>query len=354
MDADIRIYPDKEMMALDMAELMKKAIPGNGIIQGCNISVASGALKITAGRLVIGGRLGVVVEDSTIEIPSSITGTGRATCYLAAVCDLQAPSAPFFIRIYTASEFEALETAASDSETFNVENGQGYIHLGDVVVDLVNRVVISFTANPSAKSIGSEAGIEELRRSIASTDQSLLNYEISNDKAIADLSGELVSWINYLRKRVHASSKNRTYSNVFSGVVVPAGVTRTFNVRKEYDAETIVETGSGGGSVLPSDKAYLIMSTNGNIVTEAGSQDATPSSPVDKYGVPTDIDTRLVAVGIGGINIANASSGGANAANCTIQSFGISGDHAYVSVRNNGTAQAVLKIGIRIEYSQRE
>ena len=92
VSADIPIYPNKEMLSVDMAEIMDAAILKSGIIQGCAISLSAGSLNITDGRIVIKGRLGVVT-GGVIPVPTLDTTT---TCTLVAVCDLSSTN-PFYI-----------------------------------------------------------------------------------------------------------------------------------------------------------------------------------------------------------------------------------------------------------------
>lgn len=140
MNADIRVYPDKEMKAIDMAEIVDSVQLANGIIQGCGVSIVQNALHIDDGRILINGRLGVVTAGN-IELPELEATT---TCYLAAVCDLAIQN-PFYIALLTGADKSALDQKKSQITNFNAGNGVDYVILGTASVNPTTSVVSNWT-----------------------------------------------------------------------------------------------------------------------------------------------------------------------------------------------------------------
>lgn len=163
VSADIRIYPNKEMFSVDMAEIMDAAILKSGIIQGCKIPTPSGGvLSIEDGRIVIKGRLGVVT-GGVIPVPTLDTTT---TCTLVAVCDLSSTN-PFYIALLKPADLATLQASAARSETegtFNVSNGIAYVELGTAVVDPATGNVTSWTPNANATAMKGPDTYEAMRK----------------------------------------------------------------------------------------------------------------------------------------------------------------------------------------------
>lgn len=152
VSADLRIFPNKEMFSVDMAEVLDAAILKDGIIQGCSISITNGVLNITAGRIVVSGRLGVITAGS-IPIP---TLSSQQTCSVVAVCDLRASANPFYVAIVDADGLQTLNSAKSSGDGFNVEGTLDYVVLGTVVVNPVTGLVSDWT--PSADAATAHKG----------------------------------------------------------------------------------------------------------------------------------------------------------------------------------------------------
>lgn len=140
MNADIRVYPDKEMKAIDMAEIVDSVQLANGIIQGCGVSIVQNALHIDDGRILINGRLGVVTAGN-VELPELEATT---TCYLTAVCDLAIQN-PFYIALLTGADKSALDQKKSQITNFNAGNGVDYVILGTASVNPTTNVVSNWT-----------------------------------------------------------------------------------------------------------------------------------------------------------------------------------------------------------------
>ena len=126
VSVDIRIFPEKEMLSVDMAEVLDAAVMNNGVIQGCGVTLTNGVLSMASGRIVVGGRLGVVT-GGTIPIPSDVTVT--ETCWLMGVCDLSAET-PFYITLANQDMLDRLQSARATDNTFNISNGLDYMTFG--------------------------------------------------------------------------------------------------------------------------------------------------------------------------------------------------------------------------------
>lgn len=130
---DIRIFENKELKAVDMAELMDAAIFRNGVIQGCETSIENGLFTIGGGRLVVGGRLGVVT-GGTVPNPTTLSRTD--TCYPLAVCDLGDVNNPFYFMMATADDLTRLGLDYENRDrNFNVQNGRDALFFGTVEVN---------------------------------------------------------------------------------------------------------------------------------------------------------------------------------------------------------------------------
>lgn len=163
MNADIRVYPDKEMKAIDMAEIVDSVQLENGIIQGCGVSIIQDALHIDDGRILINGRLGVVTAGN-VELPA-LEATG--TCYLAAVCDLAIQN-PFYIALLTGADKSALDQKKSQIPNFNAGNGVDYVVLGTATVNPTTSVVSNWTPQ-NASPVSNTTFIATLSNKIGTT-----------------------------------------------------------------------------------------------------------------------------------------------------------------------------------------
>lgn len=160
VSADIRIFPNKEMFSVDMAEIIDAAILRPGVIQGCAITETNGVLNITSGRIVIGGRLGVVT-GGVIPIASVAT---EQTCTVVAVCDLRNAQQPFYIAMVDSNGLDSLEAARLVDGTFNVANGLEYVVLGTVTVDPARGSVSDWVASAGATAMKGPDSREDMRK----------------------------------------------------------------------------------------------------------------------------------------------------------------------------------------------
>lgn len=155
LTTDIRIFPQKEMFAVDMAEILDTAIPYNGIIQGCGITFNedAGTLTMETGRMIIRGRLGVITERGDLVAPV-VTGTENVQCHLVASCNLSTLN-PFTIEIVIPAVYEEYQQqrANLDTNTFNTQDGFDFIDLGTASVSPTSGKIVSWSpkTNTNAK-----------------------------------------------------------------------------------------------------------------------------------------------------------------------------------------------------------
>lgn len=149
LTTDIRIFPQKEMFAVDMAEILDTAIPYNGVIQGCGITFNenAGTLSMETGRILIRGRLGVITERGDIVAPV-VTGTANVQCHLVASCNLSTID-PFKVEIVTPGVYDEYQQqkADLDADTFNTQDGFDFIDLGTASVSPTSGKIVSWTPN---------------------------------------------------------------------------------------------------------------------------------------------------------------------------------------------------------------
>lgn len=141
---DIRIYPHKEMTSVDMAELLEGISFGNDVLYGCDVTVVNGIINISSGRILVGGRLGVVA-GGTVTPPT--TFTVPTTCYLYAICDLSNTDNPFYFRFLTTEDIQQMfpypaeEVEHDYFPDFNEANGIAGLDFGQCTVDPATGLV---------------------------------------------------------------------------------------------------------------------------------------------------------------------------------------------------------------------
>ena len=155
LTTELRIFPNKELFAVDMAEIVNTSVPLSGIIQGCAITLndVTGTLSIETGRILINGRLGVITEGGTLAAPT-VEGSTNVQCHVVAVCNLSSTLAPFTIEIVNQATYEEyVQRRESTRDVFNVQDGFSYHYLGSVMVNPTSGKIETWTpsANADAK-----------------------------------------------------------------------------------------------------------------------------------------------------------------------------------------------------------
>lgn len=152
LTTELRIFPDKELFAIDMAEILDTAVMFSGVIQGCGVTFnqVAGTLTVESGRILIRGRLGVITESGDVAAPV-ITGSANVTCYLVAACNLSTLSQPFTVEIITPSTYEEYQQRKkSTADTFNTQDGFDFIVLGTVSVNPTSGKIVKWTPSKDA------------------------------------------------------------------------------------------------------------------------------------------------------------------------------------------------------------
>lgn len=186
VSADLRIFPNKEMFSVDMAEVLDAAILKDGIIQGCAISESNGALNIAAGRIVVSGRMGVITAG-TIPIPAI---SSQQTCTVVAVCDLRTDENPFYVSIVDNNGLQTLDSAKSSGDGFNVEGTLNYVVLGTVVVNPTTGLVSNWTPNAAIATAHKGKNVyQELLDKFAAMETSINNKLTWKSVQEADYQG---------------------------------------------------------------------------------------------------------------------------------------------------------------------
>ena len=191
LTTELRVFPDKELFAIDMAEILDTAVMFSGVIQGCGVTFNStaGTLTVESGRILIRGRLGVITASGDVAAPV-LTGSANVTCYLAAACNLSTLSQPFTVEIITPATYEEYQQRKeSTADTFNTQDGFDFIVLGTVSVNPTSGKIVSWT--PSADT---------------GTDRS--NLTLLN--AIANRATTIETDLSTLTGRVNTISSNAT------------------------------------------------------------------------------------------------------------------------------------------------
>lgn len=155
LTTELRIFPDKELFAVDMAEIVNTSVPLSGIIQGCAITLndVTGTLSIETGRILINGRLGVITEGGTLAAPT-VEGSTNVKCHVVAVCNLSSTLSPFTIEIVNQATYEEyVQQRNATRDVFNVQDGFSYHYLGSVMVNPASGKIETWTqhANANAK-----------------------------------------------------------------------------------------------------------------------------------------------------------------------------------------------------------
>lgn len=361
MDGIAKIYPAKEMKAVDMAELMKAALMFNGVLHGCQISINSNRLRMTPGRIAIFGRMAefeASVGESYLyfEAPSV---SARTKFMICAISDLNNTSNPFYISLLGPSAYNSLAAEVDggpDDENYNIAGGKRFVRLGEVYYDssgVPSSLNVSTTDYPSGKPRSNSVVLQDYRASL-------------NDK-----DATYMAWIRYLNKaRHHQNGFFKTKTINLDGVIIPANTSGLFVFRKDYNADVQVVAENSGA--IPSSMVphTFIWKRNGYRGTGTGAANenqpwaadgagqtpsVTPSQTYD-HGAPVDTnveDSYKVWYGVTGVQIDNATSGGSGSANCVLQGFyQYDANHIAIKVRNTGSTAATVKISARSLYIQ--
>lgn len=318
---DLRVFPAKEMMAVDMAYALDALALGNGIVHGCQVANTNGALTITSGRIMIKGRL-AYIQGGNIPLPSD-----SGTYHLLAICNLQAPE-PFELRLCSDSEkadLDALVANTIDTE-FNNADGVRYIKLGTAVVDSAQGVVTSYTASTTYGVPRNNATIYEAKM----TD-------------LAHTLGDHQSHLSWLDRRRWSKSKIVTRNVVYPFVTVQPNSREGVTINLSYG--TTYEASISGGIAT---------------VVEHPNYEDQPIGVPDAYGRVLDTDDRHRLIGVSGITFGSPTVGTAQAVSkCVLAGWSINTTpttegrvhNGYVYIYNTSNTVAQLSVTVRGLYA---
>lgn len=343
LNAEMKIYPGKEMLALDMAEVLETSVINSGIIQGCNVTLSGGALTLAPGRILIRGRLGYF---SGGQIPT--TGINASGAYkLLAVCDLAAQEGSmFYVDFFstaTGGDYDTLVNRVNQQNGhFNSIEGAAFVELGTATIDSATGNVTAWT--PSNVDVKRDAA------AYAAIQQSITdNVAQINQTAAAQhtlLTQKINAWATYLQNRTFASARFGTVRFTVPSFTIPAG--------GRVDCNFAAIRGT----------TFRATGTNTRVETRPSWVDFTQTYTTlsDGTKVPLNVDNadvRWIAIGFTSILLVNAAynNKGKNASQCDVAAFGMSGGdyarRASVYVRNRGTTEAIIDLVCELIFVRR-
>lgn len=341
MNAEIRIYPDKEMYAVDMAELMHASIPESGVLQGCALEFTGGNVTIKPGRLVIKGRLAVVVAEGIIEPSELVEST--FTGHICAVCNLSDQNEEYVkLQIIPQGSYESMVQLANSYETgdhgdtFNAANGIALLELGTITMTpsgLTGPLTLT-EAGTAPKNI--RTFVNAVKTALQSTITALTTR-------VTKLESVDKSITSYINGRAHASSKFKLWNVDYPHATIAAGksVTITFKT---------------------SDYGLVGTWSNNKLTWSNSYKNTTYKETKDANGYRTSFRTFsafgpqfLEPIAISGVIVRNAASGGKNADDCAVQGWRFTGEDIKITVHNFNTKEAaVVSVLVRMLYVQTE
>lgn len=350
--AEIKVFPGKEMKALDMAEALEGAfIPYHSILQGCDVTLNNGKLTVASGSMILKGRVATVTGGEIDEYPSVST---VSTLQLLAVCDLQADT-PFYIRLFSPSEYEALAARRNNFTDFNSENGVWFMRLGNATFNPATNQITEWTPNAddeirqqnrnsylylNSKISNNDTAVRQL----ITTNVNTINNNVTASHNL--LTQKINAWSTYLHKRALASWKFVQGTFVVPSFTIAAGA----------------KTACGFPAIRGT--TFKATSTNSRTESRPAWEDFTQTYTTlsDGTQIPLNVDdasVRYYAIGLSMAYVVNAAyqSKGKNAANCVIAGWGLSGSdydrRGVVYVKNIGTAEAIIDLNVTVMFVRR-
>ena len=356
MNAEIRIYPDKEMYAVDMAELMHASIPESGVLQGCALDFTGGNVTIQPGRLVIKGRLAVVVTEGIIEPSELVTST--VTGHVCAICNLADQNEEYVkLQILPNNAYEDLLSSArayeagDHGDTFNASNGIALLELGTITMTpsgLTGPLTLN-EAGQKPKNI--RTFIDGVKTALQNSITSL-SSKITKLESVAFMNGGEGSIYKHFNARAHSSDKFKLWSMTYPNVTIAANSKKTVEFpHSDYGWASSVS----GGSVKWSNSYKKVKKTYSTKRDE--NYYRTSIKTFDEYGYQF-----LTPIGIVSVQVSNGTTGGKNYDDCAPTSWRFQGNTTAnptglvkVDIRNFNTKEAaVVNVSVRILYVQTE
>ena len=342
----LKVYPAMEMLAIDMAEALRAAYTFDGIIQGCGIYIENDELRMSPGRIMMGGRLGVFDADSgktymTINLPTG--HTSQAKRHICVVCDLRATGSanPFYLELLTELQLRDIRAvcASFSDENFNAGRGVRVLDLGYVEV----------TTGPNPRPVNLSVNPSKYPDNVVKTNKNYTDAVSTRELKHWDT---LSAWTNYFKTVRHKIGFYRNYTVTADNLTIQGNSLGSFKLSKEINGVVIVKP-SSGTPAIPATAPYAYINPSGGAVISSskGKLPDNPNPNVDERGIPIGLYNVYANRGIVGIQISNATTGGSNASSCVIQSYYIDPSEESkglmtVAVRNLGSAPAKIKLSV--------
>ena len=356
MNAEIRIYPDKEMYAVDMAELMHAAIPESGVLQGCALEFNGGNVTIQPGRLVIKGRLAVIVTAGIIE-PSELVTTSQ-TGHICVICNLSDQNEEYVkLQILPDQTYDDMVLATQGYETgahgdtFNAANGVAILELGTIIMTSSGLVGPLTLTEAGEKPRNTKSFVEKVRGALQTTITSLTN-KVTKLESVALMNSGEGSIYKHFNARAHSSDKFKLWNMTYPNVTIAANSKKIVEFpHSDYGWASSVS----GGSVKWNNSYKKVKKTYSQKKDE--NYYRTSIKTFDEYGYQF-----LTPIGIVSVQIANATTGGKNYDDCAPIAWRFQGNTTAsptglvrVDIRNfNAKEAAVVNVTVRMLYVQTE
>lgn len=353
MNAEIRIYPDKEMYAVDMAELMHAAIPESGVLQGCALEFIGGNVTIQPGRLVIKGRLAVVVSAGVIE-PSELVSNDQ-TGHICAICNLSDQNEEYVkLQILPDQAYDDMVLAAQGYETgthgdtFNAANGVAILELGTITMTSSGLVGPLTLTEAGEKPKNTKSFIEKVRDALQTTITSLTS-KVTKLESVAYMNEGNGSIYRHFNARAHSSEKFKLWNVTYHNVSIAANSRKTVTFpHSDYGWTWNTSSSKWTNSYKKIKEKYTATRDNNYYRTSI--------KTFDRYGYQF-----LEPIGIVSVIVTNGTSGGKNSDDCAPTAWRFSlptatsdGD-IRIDIRNFNTKEAaVVNVTVRILYVQTE
>ena len=371
MNAQIRIYPGMEMMAVDMAEVVHAALPESCVVQGCDLRIQDGNVHVDAGRIILKGRL-AYVESGTVE--PYIVSTAEPDACLCAVCDLSLGENPFQLRILTANDYSNMlntqdsAVRAADGDTFNTGSGVAVLKMATLTISPGSGVT-KITKVKGGKPRHSKNYIDEGDAKV----QADLNAQ--KKKEYEDTQ-KLILWRKHLLSRVHDSNKFKTWTINYPHCVIKEGETKAFTIpvitygeAYAYSNGKVTHANRYGENASKSKYKETLYSYPDY---DNPNKNVTPTNPKIRssfHTLATQGPSAMHPIGIAGLTLTNSDNGGKNRFRCRILGWSFSSTRAFVTlymdpdvtIRNGNTElykteykQAIVDVNITLLYVQEE
>lgn len=353
MNAEIRIYPDKEMYAVDMAELMHAAIPESGVLQGCALEFNGGNVTIQPGRLVIKGRLAVIVTAGIIE-PSELVTTNQ-TGHICAICNLSDQNEEYVkLQILPDQVYDDMVLASQGYEsgahgdTFNAANGVAILELGTITMTSSGLVGPLTLTEAGEKPRNTKSFIEKVRAALQTKITSLSN-KVTKLESVALMNSGEGSIYKHFNARAHSSNKFKLWNVTYHNVSIAANSKKNVTFPHSDYGWTWNTSSSKWTNNYKKIKEKYTQTKDDNYYR-------TSIKTFDRYGYQF-----LEPIGIVSVTVTTATSGGKNAEDCAPTAWRFSlptatsdGD-IRIDIRNFNTKEAaVVNVTVRMLYVQTE